>query len=173
MALQHQRAIAAGKPILQRRDPRLDLGSIDDPGHRTLLAGSTVQAVDLETFKREIVRSAERADERRPRPEGQPFVFVNIEREDLPIAENLYEILVRHGCAYAIPMQEGKADVIRQDLEANLLDCDGLIVVYGQIPEIWVREQLRRWNKMLHRRERPLRRSPSTRGRRTGSTPWA
>ena len=157
VALQHQWAIAAGKPILQWRDPRLDLGSIEDSDHRALIEGGTVQAVDLETFKREIVKSTEQANERRQRPAGQPFVFVNIEHEDLPIAENLYEILECHGCGYAIPMQGGKADAVRKDLEANLLECDGLIVVYGQIPEDWVREQLRQWRKMLFRREKPLR----------------
>ncbi len=173
VAMQQQRAIAARKPILQWRDPGLDLGLIDDSEHRALIEGGTVQAVDLETFKREIVKSTEQAKEPQQRPAGQPFVFVDIGHEDLSIAENLYEILERHGCAYAIPMQEGKADAVRKDLEANLLDCDGLIVVYGQIPEVWVREQLRQWRKMLFRREKPLRRSPSTRGRRTGSTPWA
>jgi len=56
-----------------------------------------------------------------------------------------------------LPMREGRPDEIRQDLEANLLDCDGLIVVYGEITEQWVREQLRQWRKMLFRREKPLR----------------
>ena len=54
-------------------------------------------------------------------------------------------------------MHGGRPDEIRQDLEANLLDCDGLIVVYGEIAEQWVREQLRQWRKILYRREKPLR----------------
>lgn len=154
VAMQHQRAIAAGKPILQWRNPRLDPESIEDSVHRALVTGDTVQAVDLETFKREIVKQA---NEPPPPPPPGPFVFVDIDHEDLPIAENLYEILERHKCAYAIRMQEGKAAAVRKDLEANLLDCDGLIVVYGQIPEVWVRDQLRLWCKMLHRRKKPLR----------------
>ena len=43
-----------------------------------------------------------------------------------------------------------------QDLEANLIDCDGLVIVYGDIPGQWVREQLRLWRRILHRREKPL-----------------
>ena len=156
VALQHQLGISALKPILQWRDPRLDLRCIEDSGHRALLEGDTVQAVDLETFKEEIVKHSKKAEERRPRPAGPPFVFVNIERE-ISIVENLYEALEDQGCAYAVPMQEGEADAIRKDLEANLLDCDGLIIVYGQIPEVWVREQLRQWRKILFRREKPLR----------------
>jgi hypothetical protein len=54
-------------------------------------------------------------------------------------------------------MHAGRPDEIRQDLEANLLDCDGLIVVYGEITEQWVREQLRQWRKILYRRDKPLR----------------
>ncbi len=30
-------------------------------------------------------------------------------------------------------------------------------MVYGEITEQWVREQLRQWRKMLYRREKPLR----------------
>jgi len=56
-----------------------------------------------------------------------------------------------------LPLRHGKPEEIMFDLEANLLDCDGLIVVYGQIPGQWVREQLRLWRRVLHRRERPLR----------------
>ena len=33
-----------------------------------------MQAVDLETFKQEIVKHSKKAEERRPRPAGPPFV---------------------------------------------------------------------------------------------------
>ena len=72
------------------------------------------------------------------------------------MASNLCEALESHGCAYAVPIHEGKADAIRKDMEANLLDCDGLMIVYGQITAAWVREQLRQWQKMCFRREKPL-----------------
>ncbi len=55
-----------------------------------------------------------------------------------------------------MPVQIGKSAEIREDLEQNLLECDGVIVVYGETPVTWVREQLRQCRKILSMRERPL-----------------
>jgi hypothetical protein len=165
VALQYQYALAAGKPILQWCRPNLLLETIVDADHRALFETSTLLVTDLEAFKREITSRASRemdkkkADSARKTRSavGQPFVFVNIGRDDLDTAERLCETIEHHGCGVAIPMHEGQSDDIRRDLEENLLDCDGLIVVYGRIPESWVRQQLREWRKILYRREKPLR----------------
>lgn len=161
--LQHQTALKVGKPVLQWRDAGLDLDHISDPDHRELLLGSTVTATDIEEFKREVARRIQQEIDRRDIPEeqqpeqDQAFVFINVDHEDLPLADDICDLLDSHGCSYAMPMHEGRPDEVRQDLEANLLDCDGLIVVYGDITEQWVREQLRQWRKILYRREKPLR----------------
>jgi hypothetical protein len=87
---------------------------------------------------------------------AQAFVFVDVDREDMPLVEELCAVLEESGCSYAIPLHQGAPDEVRQDLEANLLECDGLVIVYGGITEQWVREQLRQWRKMIFRREKPL-----------------
>jgi hypothetical protein len=162
--LQYAIAEQCGLPILQWRDAALQTAGIRDPDHVALLAGRHVQAVDLELFKRETVARAAQERKRREQQESQSesatdkaFVFINVGRDDLPLTEGLCDLLETHGFSYALPMHDGRPDEIRQDLEANLLDCDGLIVVYGEIPEQWVREQLRQWRKILFRREKPLR----------------
>jgi len=163
-ALQYEVAEQGGLPILQWRDAALQTAGIRDAEHSALLSGRHVQAVDLELFKRETVSRA--ADEKRRREAAasadepavdKAFIFINVGRDDLPITDELCNLLERSGYSYALPMHEGRPDEIRQDLEANLLDCDGLIVVYGEITEQWVREQLRQWRKVLYRREKPLR----------------
>ena len=163
--LQYDLAVESGLPILQWREGHLILSSISDPEHRALVDGLHVQAVELESFKRDILSRAKRERQKRQTPaesgssivQDQAFIFINIEKEDLGLADDLCDLLERSGYSYALPMREGRPDEIRQDLEANLLDCDGLIVVYGEITEQWVREQLRQWRKMLFRREKPLR----------------
>ena len=153
-----------GLPILQWRDPSVEPGRVRDTEHAALLQGRYVQAVELETFKREVLSRAveEKRRQAAPSPADKPvadqaFVFINVGPDDLPLTEDLCGLLEQSGCSYALPMHEGRPDQIRQDLEANLLDCDGLVIVYGEITEQWVREQLRQWRKILYRRDKPLR----------------
>lgn len=162
--MQHEAAVRSGAPVMQWRPSDLDPHSLADREHRSLVEGVDVQAVDLEQFKREVVRRTLLERERREASDSsvdvtadKAFVFINVERGDLPLADELCDILDRDGFSYALPLHDGRPDEIRLDLEANLLDCDGLIVVYGHITEQWVREQLRQWRKVLYRREKPLR----------------
>jgi serine/threonine protein kinase len=163
-ALQYDIAAQRHLPILQWREPSLDPARVRDAEHATFLASRHVQAVDLELFKREVLTRAAEAEKRQAAPStpdrpaiDQAFVFINVGPDDLPLTEDLCGLLEQSGCSYALPMHEGRPDEIRQDLEANLIDCDGLIIVYGEITEQWVREQLRQWRKILARRDKPLR----------------
>ncbi len=163
-ALQYDVAVQRELPVLQWRDAALDPAQVRDPEHAAFVGGKHVQAVELESFKRDVVARAAQEMKRRDRAASgtkpstdQAFVFINVDRGDLPLADNLCGLLEENGCSYALPMHEGRPDEIRQDLEANLLDCDGLIIVYGEITEQWVREQLRQWRKILYRRDKPLR----------------
>ncbi|HEX5271577.1 MAG TPA: serine/threonine-protein kinase [Gemmataceae bacterium] len=163
-ALQCDVAAQKGLPILQWREVSLDPAHVRDAEHAAFVNGRHVQAVELEEFKRDVVARAAQEVKRRtaekaaPKPPAdQAFVFINVGRDDLPLTGDLCGLLEQRGCSYALPMHEGRPDEIRQDLEANLLDCDGLIIVYGEITEQWVREQLRQWRKILYRRDKPLR----------------
>jgi serine/threonine protein kinase len=162
--LQYDVAAQRKLPILQWRDPALDPAHVRDAEHAAFVNGRHVQAVELEVFKREVVARASQETRRQAaetavvKPAAdQAFVFINVGPDDLPLTDDLCGLLEQSGCSYALPMHEGRPDEIRQDLEASLLDCDGLIIVYGEISEQWVREQLRQWRKILYRRDKPLR----------------
>lgn len=161
---QYQLALQANKPILQWRARDLRVNEISDSVHRALIENTTVQSLELEDFKQEIVLLVKAAVAERESDNGQaettptqPFVFVNVEHDDLPLANEIGEYLQRHGFIHALPMCEGTAEEIRKDLEDNLLDCDGVIIVYGVITSRWVREQLRQYCKTMYRRQRQLR----------------
>jgi hypothetical protein len=46
---------------------------------------------------------------------------------------------------------------VRADLEENIVECDALVLVYGQTTPVWVRGQLRLFNKLKARRAEPPR----------------
>jgi hypothetical protein len=45
---------------------------------------------------------------------------------------------------------------VRVDLEENIVECDALVMVYGETTPVWVRGQLRLYSKLKHRRRQPL-----------------
>jgi hypothetical protein len=57
-------------------------------------------------------------------------------------------------CWVTTPLTTGEPDKIRADLEANLTECDGLIVFYGHITPDWVRAQFRSLPRIIPKRER-------------------
>src|SRR5262249_57649738 len=52
---------------------------------------------------------------------------------------------------------EGSATEIAEDLEANLVNCEALLLIYGDAPPAWVRAQLLRYSKLERSRQGPLR----------------
>jgi hypothetical protein len=154
--LQWERARASGLPILQWRSPELDHIIIQDADHRALLEGETVLATRLEELKLTIVQRACSPPTPSPSKPINALVFVNAEAEDDALAQAVGEFLARHGVASVFPMRGGQPSEVRKDLEHNLLYCDGVIVVYGSIPLLWVRQQLVYCLKQAFRRDQPL-----------------
>ena len=170
VGFQHLRATKIGLPVLQWRSPSLDAQSVqrdvEDTEYRTLLLGASVLAVDIEDFSREVIRQIERTwNEVDHPPPRDAFVFVNVnlDYDGRDTADALCRYLKERGISYALPITSKEAEKIKQaeeirkDLEANLLECDGMIVVYGRVSNLWVRGQLREFRKMTYRREKSAR----------------
>jgi hypothetical protein len=142
------------KPILQWRSHSLDISTIEDEDHLRLVEGDTVRAEGIEDFKREIKK---RLDEKpKPLKPVSAFVFVNMETSDRPLAEQVCAVLDHYGIDYILPMQSDNPSKNREDLEQNLLDCTGIIIIYGSSTIDWVRQTLRESRKILPKRESPL-----------------
>jgi hypothetical protein len=168
VALQHQAAIAGDKPILQWRKRDLDLDLVTDPSHQRLLDGETVMAVDLTEFEQAIVQHLKQERKKRevrrlaaqsgPDSEaGGAFVFLGNTHTDREQADRIGEVLSQHGYAFASTLTKGEPDDIKDDLEANLRECDGLIIVHGQSTTAAMRRLLRNCRTWISRRERPIR----------------
>jgi hypothetical protein len=156
---QLQLALAAGKPVLQWRSSSLEPSSVEDRDHRTLLEAPTVRAEPIEEFKATICREADRL--KLPAADAaeasEAFVFVDMDSSDRVLAEQLCDILDRHGAGYLLPADTEDPGAYRQDLEKNLSQCNALIVIYGATTATWVRNHLLESRKALVNRALPLR----------------
>lgn len=161
--------------ILQWRSSELLSRLRDQPEHLNLLRlaeGAGVIAGPLEEFKAEIKRTvrlpAPAPPSRLPAPSADsqglmPLVFINAGPEDLPQAEQLQQLLAELNCLPFTPLLDGSPEEIRRELEAGLLDSDGLIYFYGQISAEWLRRQFRTLPAFLPRRnqQQPPRPQPA------------
>jgi hypothetical protein len=157
---QHEAALAQRVEILQWRRPDIDPAAAVDQRYRTLLQGETVIADSFEVFKAEVRARAEHVSEAAPARDAatrSSLVFINADSEDLAIARELKAEFQRHRIPVSLPVPGDFGEATRLDLEENLVECSALILVYGQATPVWVRGQLRLFNKLRGRRSEPPR----------------
>jgi hypothetical protein len=142
--------------LLQWRRPDLNPESVTNAPYRALLTAETVIASGLESFKAEVLRQA-RAVPVLHREPPSSLVFINADRSDLPIAKAIQSEFSRHRMPTVVPTIEGPAEEVRADLEENLIDCDAFVLVYGDTTPLWIRGQLRLYNKIKSKRSAPPR----------------
>jgi hypothetical protein len=143
----------SGVKVMQWRDRSLDLDSVSDPAHRALLEGAI--ACPIEEFKRLVVDVARRSPQpARARP-ATVIVFVDTDPGDRELARAIGEVLTHEGVRCYFPLDAGTPEQIRKDVEANLRDCDGVLIVYGTSELDSVRTKLRYDGKIVSQRESP------------------
>jgi len=158
--------------LLQWRSPALLPLLAEQPALQQLAAGAGVIAGPLEEFKAEVKRTviqpapppASRLPEQSAEQSGvMPQIFINAGPEDLTQAEQLLQLLANLNCIPFTPLLEGTPEEIRRELDAGLLESDGLIYFYGQISAEWLRRQFRTLPTVLPRRkqQQPPRSQPA------------
>lgn len=156
---QYDAAKQRGLPILQWRRPDLDLASINH-WDKPLLEGPTVVAMGLQEFMKEIKKTIERsiaAAEHKAVPKTD-FLFIDADSSDQDLTDRLLKAFEhRQDWMAAGPLLEGTAEEITKDLDANLVECGALMLVYGRASAPWVRAQLRRYSKLERMRNEPPR----------------
>lgn len=144
----------AGVDVIQWRASNLDPSTIEDPEHRDLLAGEAVVASGFETFKATVRKRLERDDEDlAPRSGDRTLetVFINADEPDLDYARHVRDEFVRNGFMATTPTVDAKPDLLKE----HLLDCDALVLLYGNASHVWADRSLRLFNKLRARREKP------------------
>lgn len=154
-ALQLAVAQRSGLPILQWRARELDAGGVQDEAQRALLQSETVRACGIEEFKEAVVQEASREPQQaKPKP-SDVLLFLDTDTADRALAERIGKFLVTQGIGYSLALQNGSPEEIRTDLEDNLRECDGIMLVYGAASPSWVRSKLRWCRKIISQREEP------------------
>ena len=154
-ALQQEIAKTSRRPLLVWRSPDIDLKSIDDDDHRDRL--DSARACNFEEFKRAVVEEARREPPRPKQKSANVVAFLDVDLPDMRIAKEVADyLLLEHGIECFWPVRSGKPEELRKDLERQLLECDGLLLVYGSTEPLWVRDQWHQIRKVTSGRERPL-----------------
>ena len=175
--LQLRMAQETGCAVMQWRFPNILLADVADLQQRELLLGPDVQRVALAEFNRSIVEQLDQISQKKQLPDAAiharefPLVFVNIDPSDQALGECLCSIFAERGMALALPLPMGHPRDVLVDLEANLIDCDALLIAYAVSPVQWAREQLRIYRRILHKRNKPLRSLAVLEGPPSGKVP--
>lgn len=156
-AFQFEAAQRIGTPILQWHAPHLAVKEVSDQEQRELLEGTTVFVDSLEAFKAEAAR---RASPKPPAPKppvaGENVVFIDAHAEDDALGREIHRVVKTRGLGCVVPLRQGSPEEVRQDLEQRLLDCDGVLIVYGSVTQAWARGHMMQCHKMKGKREQPL-----------------
>jgi hypothetical protein len=150
--LQYELAKQQRRPILQWRSPDLkELDDVEDQRQKRLL--ETAEAMPFEEFKRKIVQILSK-DESNPPPRPS-FIFINCDAVDTDRADDIGQHL-GGDVDWERPLYEEnpKAKQLQESIESNLIDCDGLFIVFGMARPGWVRDQIQLYRKLRPRRSK-------------------
>jgi hypothetical protein len=160
--LQLEGARRASIPILQWRSLDLDLAGVKLPLQKRLLELDTVRAMPFEDFKSSIVASFKSLTEAKARPDREMsagdtsnVVFINADKVDKATADAIKDSLgdkVGWAMPLSLMVPDAKPDELQEDMESNLINSEGLIIVYGAVRPAWVTGQLQLYRKLASRR---------------------
>jgi len=148
-ATQVKVAREAGRKLLLWRHPELNLDAVTDPRQRTLLTDEAVVVCGLESFKATVRSRLEARPKQEDRERQAPsMVFIDASELDQDVLQVVRQEFEARRMSVAIPLFEGAAEVVREDLTENMKECDVLVFIYGMAPPAWVRAQMRLFSKL-------------------------
>jgi hypothetical protein len=87
-----------------------------------------------------------------------PQIYLIYDQRDAMLSSPWADALFDCGYEVVHPIFEGDEAEVRENHEENLRQCDGAIIFYGKVHELWVRRKLRELQKSAgYGRTRPLR----------------
>jgi hypothetical protein len=154
--------------ILQWRDPQLKLNA-----QNKLLNSALVMATHFEEFKQYIIQRLEKIEEQKRlkeerqqlkglQPDSQnesayQFVFINIVPKDKELADEISNFLLERGIGCGFPLLNKVSPAQkRKDLERNLQDCNGVIMLYDNSLQEWALEQIHHYLRIQSRLKRSI-----------------
>ncbi len=151
----HQASAAksSGVDLMQWRRSDIQLASINDAAQRELLSGSDVTASTLEEFKSSVLTRLRKVPVA-ARSKAEFLIFINSETADRPTAKMIKQAL--HDTYSVVLPLDNTTGSVQEDFNRNLIDCDALLLLYGEAGPEWIRRQLSHLRKVRAGRS-PLR----------------
>ncbi len=109
--------------------------------------GADLLETPLEELKSIILdkmqSSDKRADEKTDNQENHKSIYIICSQEDYEATRPLEDHLYNQGFDVILPIFEGDEAAIFEEHRASLVDCDAVIIFYGNASELWVRAKMR------------------------------
>lgn len=158
---QYEIAQELRKPILQWRSPDLELDAVSDRNQAEFLSLETVHAIDVQAFHAKILTAIAPARPPAGAPDGLEhlgvLLFLNTnDHEDKSLVARICQIFDQFHVGYTLPLQSPKPAENRKAFEQYVLECSGLVIVYGDVSVKWVSDQLLEIRKIFWKRPQPL-----------------
>ena len=148
----------AGVRSMLWRSAEMRMDAVADADHRDLLTAENVVTSGLESFKA-LVLEALADSPAQPRAatgdESLMTIFIHADAPDLEYAKTVKEEFDRRGFLTEITLADDKGPDYKDYLYEQLIECDGLVLLYGNTNEIWPRKNLKHFNKLRARRAAP------------------
>jgi hypothetical protein len=146
---QYQRAVAANKPVQRwflKFDPlgrELDLAQLD-AAHRAFIKLNSTWDYDFHRFKQLVAEDAQRRRLERDREQARhqgaaPLLVIRADKSDQQIANEIGERLEQQQCKC---LRLSAKDSLSLESLARRLAAQGLLIVYGACPGVWLLQQL-------------------------------
>ena len=119
-----------------------------------LQAGDDLLQTSLEELKTVIqdkLKPPEAQQEVRTnaRSSGPPRIYLLYDQQDQDAIQPLDDYLFNHECEVLRPLFAADEGAVSAEHQANLCDCDAVLIYYGQVEEVWLRGKLRDLRKAL------------------------
>lgn len=158
---QYEQGIAHGMPVMQWRPRDINPLALNDSIHGQLLQGSEVIASSITDFQNMIKENIfkDRLKNNPTTSSSELFVYIDASQEDMNLAEETSECLIKLKIAHSLPLQIEPGITskdIRDDFENNLMNCNAVMMVFPHGPFVQLREHLMRCQRIKAKRETPI-----------------
>jgi hypothetical protein len=145
-------------PIIQWRDPQLQITDEIDSDARDLLELPTVRRCGLQELKSDVAKLMQiKPRERTAPPAGATkCVFVVADLLDKAFANEVAAWLADQGFIVLVPPATADIKEWQAECDSNLEFCESLVLVYGQTKPSWVTQRFLQSRKVLAIRPKPI-----------------
>jgi hypothetical protein len=140
---QYELAQQMKKDTMQWRSPELVLEDIHDKDWYLFLSNERVQVLTLEDFASEIIQTILYPPHSGGKSAGctPRLAFLDADNDDRDLARDVAKRLIQFGVDCIFPLSSHRPASTRKMFEQSVLNCDGMMLIYGSVSPEWICER--------------------------------